>query len=363
MAKKNGETRLISNSGKIALRARITSQGESLYLDYRINGKRQYEFLKLILNPGKGLIERDKNKEVLRIAESIRAKRELDIHSGRFSIVSKQKQDSDFIQYYEEFIRNYDKKDYRLLSNTLTHFKTFIKKDSIPCSQVNEALLKKFKGYLDKEFNGETPFNYFKKFKKVLAEATREDYFRKNPAEYVINHKTEGIKKDILDFEEIQILANTKCDNDIIKRAALYCCMTGLRFCDVNVLKWKNIQKNAMRLTQLKTGREVLVNLNASATTLLGKRGKPEDRVFALPSYTTCKKIVLRWVKAAKIDKHISWHCFRHSFGTNLIIHGADVRSASSLLGHSSLIETQKYVRLVDSLKEDAVSKLPEIKL
>ena len=145
MATKNGDTRLISNSGKIALRARTTSQGESLYLDFRINGKRQYEFLKLILNTGKGLIDKDRNKEILRIAESLRAQRELDIHSGRFDVSTKEKLDSDFLLYFEAFIRNYEKKDVRLLANALVHFKAFIKTDRIPCSQVNEALLKKFK--------------------------------------------------------------------------------------------------------------------------------------------------------------------------------------------------------------------------
>jgi len=63
----------------------------------------------------------------------------------------------------------------------------------------------------------------------------------------------------------------------------------------------------------------------------------------------------------AEIGKKVTWHCARHSFGTNLLISGADVRSVSGLLGHSSLIETQKYVRLMESLKEKAVENLPEI--
>lgn len=364
MAPNRGKTRLISNSGKIALRARkVFDGGESLYLDYRLNGKRIYEFLKLTLSPSKSGIDKDKNKEVLTIAESKRATRELEMHSGTFNIATKEKINSDFIKYFENFNSNYQKKDIRLMEGTLKHFKTFIKSDKIPCVQVNEKLLKKFKEFLDKKFNGETPFNYFKKLKKVIAEATREDHFHKNPALGIVNSKTEGVKKDILDFEEIQLLANTECSNQIIKNAALFCCMTGLRFCDITELKWKNINKNVMRLIQVKTSKEVVMNLNASAIKLLPKRKSTDDLVFPLPSNTTCQKIIDRWVKKAEINKRITWHCFRHSFGTNLIIFGADVRSASSLLGHSSLMETQKYVRLVDSLKDNAVNNLPEINL
>ena len=363
MGVKNGKTRLISNSGRIALRARKIAEGESLYLDFRFNGRRQYEFLKLILTPAKGLIDKDRNKEILRMAESIRARRELEIHSGKYDITTRDKHDSDFILYFDGFIRDYNKRDNRLLHSTLVHLKTFLKRDSIPCSEINEKLLVKFKSYLDSKFNGETPFNYFKKLKMVLAQATREEYFRRNPAENVLNRKTEGVKKDILDFEEIQLLASTPCNNLHVKNAAIYCCVTGLRFCDVEALKWKNIQKGVMRLTQQKTGKEVLVNLNQTALKLLPGRTRPEDKVFNLPSQTRCLQLVKNWVKAAGIDKHITWHCFRHSFGTNLILFGADARSASSLLGHSSMVETQKYVRLVDSLKEKAVANLPEIEL
>jgi site-specific recombinase XerD len=363
MVTKKAKTRLISNSGKIALRARRTGKGESLYLDYRINGKRQYDFLKLILSSGSGLINKDKNKEVLRIAESLRAKRELEIHSGTFNIATKSKLGSNFIAYFDAYILSYTKKDYRLLISTLSHFKAFIKSDTIPCAQVNEKLLRKFKDYLDEKFNGETPFNYFKKLKKVIRDAVKEDYFHKNPADGIVNRKTEGVKKDVLDFEEIQLLAKTACKNQTIKSAALFCCMTGLRFCDINELRWKHIQKEIMRIVQKKTGVEVLVNLNASALKLLPPRRKPEDLIFNLPSTTTCQNVIDDWVKVAEINKHITWHCFRHSFGTNLIIFGADVRSASSLLGHTTLMETQKYVRLVDSMKESAVYKLPEINL
>jgi site-specific recombinase XerD len=48
----------------------------------------------------------------------------------------------------------------------------------------------------------------------------------------------------------------------------------------------------------------------------------------------------------------------RHSFGTNLIFLGADVIVASSLLGHSTLRHTQRYLRAANELKQRATDKL-----
>ena len=55
--------------------------------------------------------------------------------------------------------------------------------------------------------------------------------------------------------------------------------------------------------------------------------------VFNLPSYESCCKSVKRWVKRADIDKHISWHCARHSFAVNILNNGANIKTVASLLG------------------------------
>ena len=91
-------------------------------------------------------------------------------------------------------------------------------------------------------------------------------------------------------------------------------------------------------------------------------KGK-EDLIFDLPTYESCCKSVRRWVKRAGIDKHISWHCARHSFAVNILNNGANIKTVASLLGHSGLKHTEKYTRAVDKLKENAINSLPELKL
>lgn len=57
---------------------------------------------------------------------------------------------------------------------------------------------------------------------------------------------------------------------------------------------------------------------------------------LTLPSRTICLKALSRWVARACIEKHIIWHCARHSCGTNLLSNGANIASLSTSVGISS---------------------------
>ena len=74
-----------------------------------------------------------------------------------------------------------------------------------------------------------------------------------------------------------------------------------------------------------------------------------------------CLKALRHWVKTTGIDKHITWHCARHSFAVNILNNGTNIKTVASLLGHSGLSQTEKYTRAVDSLKEAAINSLPEL--
>ena len=69
----------------IRLRKRLLKTGlESLYLDIYVNGKRSYEYLSLYLVPEKTRADKDKNKETLKLADAVRAKRLVELQNGRF---------------------------------------------------------------------------------------------------------------------------------------------------------------------------------------------------------------------------------------------------------------------------------------
>jgi site-specific recombinase XerD len=89
------------------------------------------------------------------------------------------------------------------------------------------------------------------------------------------------------------------------------------------------------------------------------------DLVFALPSHTMALKALRRWTKFAGIDKHITFHCARHSFGTNMAAtaaqKGFSVRVVQEMMGHSSLKYTERYTRVVDEQKKQAMAELSKM--
>lgn len=382
------------------LMAQALSDGrDSLYLEYYLgysmveskNGKtykkvnRECERLKLYLwQAPRTPAERQQNKETLEIAKKIRFERGQELLENAEGYRLKKDQDINFLDWMEGYYNGYTKGDKRHIKRARTCFIDFLTSTPeytkfakrIKPEQITKPMIVAFTEYLQGRFVGEGAHTLFARFKKIIKAAVEADVMRKNPCTGVIIKIDNGtLKKDVLSVEEVNQMIATHYpgENPDIRRAFIFSCYCGLRWCDVKDLTFANVDysNKLLKFEQAKTkghstASGVVIPLNDGLLKLIGepKEGEGKDTViFPLPSHTMCLKALRHWVNRAGIEKHITWHCARHSFAVNILNNGANIKTVASLLGHSGLKHTEKYTRAVDSLKQEAINSLPELAL
>ena len=369
---------------KVTLREKKLKTGKnSLYLDFWppvINPEKgistRREFLGIyIFEKPKDSAERDYNKESLQLAKSICLERQMDLNSGRFGFQRRASKNQDFIAYFEAQMKkrtegspNRDNwySAWKLFSRYTNDFCTFGMITEKFVADYMKHLITDAKCYHSKtrEISENTAYSYFNKFKACLNEAVHEGLVTENPIHRVKSMKQPETYREFLTMEELQKLAKTECEHDILKRAALFSALTGMRFGDIYVLKWKQIQHSDksgyfVRFTQQKTKGMELLPISDEAYSLCGHRKDSDSKVFSSLMYSaTLNQVLLRWVISAGISKKVTFHCFRHTFATLQLSMGTDIYTVSKLLGHKDISTTQIYAKVIDRTKNDAINRI-----
>lgn len=394
MAEKGKNMLLIEPGNPRLLKKPVKDGSEySLYLEYKVGYKeengsciRRKEGLSLYLaaNP-RTTAQRQKNKETIELARKIRFEREQEFLENKEGYRLKKSRAINFLDYFQTYINKYKKKDVRVIEMGLNDFKKFLAEQyphfttRIELRYINKKMMMEFAQYISDHHRGTGISSVHRRFKKVILAGVEDGLFSENPCKgIVLENKEDMLVKDILSAEELQKLFSTPYTWKYpdIRRAFALTCFSGIRFCDIQELSYGDIdyENKTISFRQRKTEGHsrrsgVVIPLNDTLLAIIGE--KPEDAtndtlIFSLPknnSSDNCNHFLKQWTKAAGIDKHITWHCGRHSFGTQLLNNGANVKVVADLLGHSSLKYVEVYVRAVDKLKKEALDSLPKIEI
>jgi len=350
----------------VKLRKRKLKNGNlSLYLDIYFNGVRKYEFLKLYLSPNKS--DREKNKQTLQLANSIKAKRIVEIQRGSFGY-STYLINTNFLDYFSKMTKDRinSSGNHGNWRSCLIQLKEYCPAQT-QFKDINKEWIIGFKEHLDsKDYAQNTKVSYFNKLRACLNKAFEERIIPDNPLRGVSGFKQEETKRTYLTLEELKLMAETECKYDILRRTFLFSCLTGIRKSDIERIRWKDIHLygdfTRIIFRQKKTQGQEYLDINSQASSYMGERGLPEEKVFPEFRYSSYLITELRmWAMKAGIAKDITFHTARHTFAVLMLELDTDIYTVQKLLGHKDIRTTQIYAKVLDKKKQEAVSKIPNL--
>lgn len=360
---------------KVTVRKRPIKNGQtSLYLDFYPpirnpkTGKmsrREYLGFYIYTNPTEKF-QQEYNRSILQKAELLKCRRTESIINEEFGFLDRSKGRESFLDYFRSRIN--ESTNEASWRQAFTHFFEYTKGECRFCD-LSVAYCQKFLDYLLSEkcnHNGKpmmstTANNHFTKLKAALRAAFEDGLIRENIAQKLVKAKGHGNKREYLTQDELVRLSKARCKSDVLRRAGLFSCLTGLRLSDCIQLQWENIRKSSdggwvLNITTKKTKTDAILPISEEALALCGERG--EGQVFQKLNPSLVGNHLKDWIENAGITKHISFHCFRHTFATLQLAKGTDIYTVSKLLTHSNLATTQIYTDVVSELKRDAAGRI-----
>lgn len=151
------------------------------------------------------------------------------------------------------------------------------------------------------------------------------------------------------------------------RRAVLLMLFAGLRISEAAALRWREVDLDAGVLLVIdgKGGKDRAVPIHPTLRAELARVEEPRPtwavagrRDNQPMNQKSLAHLFERWLPGC--DLRISAHRLRHSFATELLRNGADLRAIQELLGHSSLETTQRYLMLGSQQLQAAIDRLPD---
>ena len=342
---------------------RLSDGSDSLYLDIYYNGKRRYEYLKLYIdNTPETSAQRDINRRTMAEAERKRAKFLCELlEKGDVSLIqldNKEEGKLNIVEFTEKYFNSE-----RNMMAAAKKVNTYVR---VQMGKFTRTIID---GIVDKmmvELSPRSVEGYTISLKRIFKKAVELRILPENMTVDVVRCKSTN-RREFLSMEELRRLIDTPAPHTKHERrrdAFLFSCFTGLRISDIERQRWADVSQvdgyTRITFTQKKTRELEYMDITENATRFMGKRGIPSELVFGCLNKNSFTYFLTKWMRTAGIEKHITFHCARHTFAVMMIELGTDLYVTSKLLGHRKIETTQVYTRVLDKSKREAIDRIPK---
>lgn len=259
----------------------------------------------------------------------------------------------DFISFAKHHLEEVPTKDStkRMARSVITKLENY--KNPIPFSSLTLGFFEDYRGYLYKKGNKQTTIaGNIKTIKKYINLAKKHGLFINFDIDDLKVGSMKGSKTN-LSISEVEILKQYYFSEEIEQGHLLslgyflFACYTSLRISEIQKLRRIDLKGDAVTFHSDKTEKSHTVVLNNTAKAIIARHPALFINQITPESINRTLKSIMK-NNAVKIQKNVSMHTGRHTFATNFLRKGGNVRDLQHILNHSSILTTMIYVHIVE---------------
>lgn len=260
---------------------------------------------------------------------------------------------------------------------TLKHLRDFVKwkynKSDFNLHEVNLEFITELDYFLrsQKHIANNTTVKYVTNFKKIIKIAIANSWITSNPfTSYTM--KIKKTNRGFLSSTEIEAIYNKRFEIkrlEQIRDIFIFQCYTGLAYADASKITRENLLQDNngvmwLRTRRVKTEEAVNLPLLPRAIQILEKYkdnadNNPDGHLLPFPTNQKMNAYLKEIGELCGVEKSLSSHLARHTFATTVTLNnGVSLETVSKMLGHTNIMTTKIYARMLDTRVLDEMQKL-----
>ena len=268
------------------------------------------------------------------------------------------------------------KRTYKGYCHAYSHLADFLQKKyhvrDMSFNQLTFSFIEAYDFYLrvDLKMKPNTILGYIIPFRKVVRIALNKGFITRDP---FTEYKPERGRSEhrTLTSEELQKIMNATFDSPkrtLIRDLFIFSSFCGLAFADIrrlteNELVTTEDGKQWIVMARKKTGTISRVRLLDIPLQIIEKYKKDRvcEKIFSVPGYSTVDINLKRIAEICNINKSLTYHQSRHSFGTSICLtQGVPIETLSQMMGHRNIKTTQIYAEITGAKIEEDMQRLSQ---